>query len=498
MKTIINKSKLFVAGLLMISATAAAQLTLNCESGNRAIEQGNCWSFGATTYTNTAGLVIAGKWSLRSNSMSNAAISSSWVKTPWINVGSGNITMKVKLENATGTTKQVVVTYIPYSDGAAYSEGTLNSFYTFNFPGTSNNLSTEVQTLSIPIPSQIADDATKSYKIQISFVGTGGNNRANADEIIIPGTYWSDPANNCLPKVVLVDTDGDGVADINDQYPTDKYRAYNNYYPAAATSGTLAFEDKWPSIGDYDFNDLVVDYNINMVTDASNFIVEILGKFTLKASGAGYKNGFGFQLDGILSTKITSATGSIYSPDTYVSLNPNGLESDQTYANCIVFDNFYNVMPPVGKDLGVNTEKSAEFVPYKTINVKLTLLDQGKVPSGGATFLYSLPAKSINFYMIANQQRGYEIHLPDRAPTTKVNTNLFGTMDDGTIESPTYKTVNNLPWGINIIQGFKYPIERVPLNNAYLHLIKWVETNGVEFPDWYDNKDGYRNAEEIY
>lgn len=29
------------------------------------------------------------------------------------------------------------------------------------------------------------------------------------------------------------------------------------------------FEDLWPATGDYDFNDLVLDYSINRVTDAS-------------------------------------------------------------------------------------------------------------------------------------------------------------------------------------------------------------------------------------
>jgi hypothetical protein len=29
--------------------------------------------------------------------------------------------------------------------------------------------------------------------------------------------------------------------------------------------GTLAYEDLWPSKGDYDFNDLVVDYDFNIV-----------------------------------------------------------------------------------------------------------------------------------------------------------------------------------------------------------------------------------------
>ena len=59
-----------------------------------------------------------------------------------------------------------------------------------------------------------------------------------------------------------VDTDGDGVLDINDAYPTDASLAFNNN-TVSGSSGSLVFEDLWPGIGDFDFNDLVVDYSFN-------------------------------------------------------------------------------------------------------------------------------------------------------------------------------------------------------------------------------------------
>ena len=56
----------------------------------------------------------------------------------------------------------------------------------------------------------------------------------------------------------FVDADGDQIEDYYDDYPQDGARAFNNYYPARDTYGTLAYEDLWPHRGDYDFNDLVV------------------------------------------------------------------------------------------------------------------------------------------------------------------------------------------------------------------------------------------------
>lgn len=91
------------------------------------------------------------------------------------------------------------------------------------------------------------------------------------------------------------DQDGDGVVNDDDDYPEDPERAFNNYYPAEGTS-TLAYEDLWPGKGDYDFNDLVLDYRFNVVTNALNNVVEVHGTFTIEAFGAVMKMDLDFSL----------------------------------------------------------------------------------------------------------------------------------------------------------------------------------------------------------
>lgn len=68
-----------------------------------------------------------------------------------------------------------------------------------------------------------------------------------------------------------MDTDGDGVADLNDKFATDPARAYISYYPAEQVYRTLAFEDNWPKLGDYDMNDMVIRYRYSMINNAQNF-----------------------------------------------------------------------------------------------------------------------------------------------------------------------------------------------------------------------------------
>ena len=83
----------------------------------------------------------------------------------------------------------------------------------------------------------------------------------------------------------VVDTDGDGVPDDVDDFPNDGDRAFVNYYPAAG-KGTLAYEDLWPGMGDFDMNDMVLNYRFKTITNSDNKVVEMEAEFTLLAFGA--------------------------------------------------------------------------------------------------------------------------------------------------------------------------------------------------------------------
>jgi LruC domain-containing protein len=490
---------------LVLGSTIQAQLTLNCESGDRNIEIGNCWGFGSTTYTNASASVISGLWSTKSNQLSSGLPTACWIKTPWMKVGSGDITFNARFESTAGTTRGIQLYYIPYDPASPpYYEGTPVQFYNYDWPKPWST--TVAQNFTIPIPSAIAN-SSDIYKIRVSYIGNGGTARINSDDFIFPGTYWSDPSNGCVPLPTIQDADGDGVADADDAYPADATRAYNSFFPGENQQGTLGFEDLWPSKGDYDFNDVVVDYRLQTVTNADNNVVEVFARFILRASGASYHNGFGFQLDYVEPGKITAVTGNAIHPGSIYSFASNGLENGQTYANCIVFDDFYKVMTWPGSGKGINTDPAAPFVPYVTLNVHLQFTQE----AGQMVPDYMVTPDIYNFYIVANQERGKEIHLADRIPTDLVDATLFGTLDDDSdaggdvVALKYYKTVNNLPWGINVVQGFRYPVEKAPIakrfptdSEAYYHFLEWASSSGNSYPDWFEDLPGYRNIPLIY
>ena len=265
-------------------------------------------------------------------------------------------------------------------------------------------------------------------------------------------------------------------------------------------NGSLAFEDLWPYKGDYDFNDVVVDYDFATTMDDQNQVQSITATFILHAFGAYYHNGFGFQLPGVSPNQIISVTGSNLASDTYIHLASNGVEAGQSKATVIVFDDAYRLMQYVAPAIGVNTEMAAPYVTPDTIVVNMTFYSNGSFAPGGAVTYNTLDIGNFNPFIIVNKVRGVEVHLPNHAPTDLADQTLLGTGDDASnaTSGSYYKTANNLPWAINIPQTFEYPIEKQDILGAYLHFADWAQSNGTLYPDWYLASPGYRNSSLIY
>ena len=287
------------------------------------------------------------------------------------------------------------------------------------------------------------------------------------------------------------DSDGDGVKDSEDDYPNDPARAFNNYFPAA-NFGSLSFEDLWPGQGDYDFNDLVLDYRFTTVTNVSNKVVDVIGTFVIRAIGAGQPNGFGFQLpNNNVASQDMTISGTVLKSD-YIQLDDNGLESGQQKPTIIVFDNANEIMPP-GEGFGVNVDPEKEYVDPDTIVISVAYTIN-KYTAQDIDLIHFNP------FMIVSGIRGKEIHLPDYPPTSLVDPDYFGSMDDSSDPNTGryYKTANNLPWAINISESFDYMIEKNEITTGYLKFYDWAASSGTTYPDWYKDKSGYRNSAVIY
>ncbi len=282
----------------------------------------------------------------------------------------------------------------------------------------------------------------------------------------------------------LPDSDSDGIPDINDKYPSDATRAYNNF-----TEGTLAFEDLWPFKGDFDMNDLVINYKFNRVTNAQNKVIEIKSDFAIDAVGGAQLNGFAFQLP-VASGAVKSVTG-IQVKHNYITLNTNNVESGQDNATIIVFDDVYDHIPNVSGFFNTQLNLPRSYTDTMHVTVSFT----------NPVDINLLGDAPFNPFMIVQHNRGKEIHLPGMLPTIKANKALFGTGDDNTKPEINnyYKSKDNLPFALNIPERFDYPIERASIADAYLKYTKWAQSAGKTLTNWYmHDNNGFREKELIY
>jgi len=302
---------------------------------------------------------------------------------------------------------------------------------------------------------------------------------AKAGQIIGQVTFDVDYTPTCN------DSDGDGVTDDWDDYPYDPDRAFNQFTPAEGQYGTFMWEDLWPDRGDYDMNDLVMDYNVIEVTNAQHEIVDVINNFYLRASGAGYlNNGFAIQypdyweVDGTIVDELDRA---------YI---------DTDNRTVIFFENHRQVFGVSGEAV-INTDPNPPYpyIPPVSWSVTIPMAETAK-----AKVFAPWDQAPFNPFLLQNGVRSHEIHLPDYPYTYEMNTALLNTGDDAS--NPAlgiyFRTTNYLPWAILIAEGCVYAIEGKEISDAFNYFVEWAQSDGAQKQDWYLDLPGYQNEELIY
>ncbi|MFD1255836.1 LruC domain-containing protein [Mucilaginibacter terrae] len=338
------------------------------------------------------------------------------------------------------------------------------------------------------------DDIHKLFLLGFEDIDREGSSDQDFNDLVIyasanPITAIS---NNGVPPIDKGgDSDGDGVKDDQDAFPTDGTKAYVTYYPSQTGYASIAFEDNWPKKGDFDLNDLVVKYRYTFINNAQNQVVEMKGEYIPLASGASFKNGFAVQLP-VSASAVSSVTGQ-QAISNYIVKASNGVEAGQAKAVIVPFDNHEALLRNPDGAFFINTLMTKDKVTGNTATVNVTFASPIPVAN--------LQVSAFNPFLISNLRRGYEIHLPGFAPTDKADKTLFGTDDDTSVAASGkyYLSKENYPWAISFTGTYNYPIELQPVTSAYPRFAEWATSGGTLFPDWYSSLlSGFRDNSKIY
>ena len=176
------------------------------------------------------------------------------------------------------------------------------------------------------------------------------------------------------------------------------------FYPARENGwGTLMFEDLWPAYGDYDFNDLVVNYKMQLYPNNKNMVKEMILGIRVKAIGGSLPYDLCLAIKGIKAGEIDEfekqeSNNALENADMEL-LNPGNSEKNPPIFR---FNNIRtNTKAPKGfAFLNTDPDKKARIQEGDMVNITFYITFRNSIPQADLTldafdFFIAKPIKKI-------------------------------------------------------------------------------------------------------
>jgi len=326
---------------------------------------------------------------------------------------------------------------------------------------------------------------------------------------------------------------------------TDVYVVGDEETVTTINKGVYAFEDQWPSKGDYDLNDVVVEASASKTFKNQSVTVSEYNSKTGKYSSktyevnslvkeeiiltpyenyAAYYNGLAVTLEPA-NSDLTMAQLKTAIKSAKLTINGAPVSADRWHydENTVFITDIVNQYAYTTNPLAKNDAlKDKLFTkPDQAMDIKLTLtyptvtIDKKdpQKPADG-TYVKSTGATKIKpfIYRLRSVTGGvpstWEVHIPFEAPTSYMYTGYFGTEDDLSYDvdgKPTqverngekvngwYLRANAYPFAFfaagSTINNFSALLdpnnETKEINTVYTKFKNWAESKGTTNLDWY-------------
>jgi LruC domain-containing protein len=281
------------------------------------------------------------------------------------------------------------------------------------------------------------------------------------------------------------DPDGDGVDGLSDYFPNDPTRAFIN----STSLETLAFEDLYPHIGDADFNDAVVQYEMDLVTDASNNLKALSGTYHLIARGSGLDHHFGVALHGLPSNASgtiqverfsTIGAESITTVAPFPSLEDDGTGAWMMRIDDLVPSTRAALPPAAGEEGNTNTYFATPSMDPASVRFVVTF-DEAVTTSNLGTAPYD------PYLLVVHPDGLYDIHRPGSLPFPGRPSGLPAETGAGSFLDP-----HGYPFLLLVPSNWRYPLESVSIDKGgrglpapYSSFATWRTSDGMSQTSWY-------------
>ncbi len=242
------------------------------------------------------------------------------------------------------------------------------------------------------------------------------------------------------------------------------------YYPSSTSYYLVGYEDQYPNLGDYDFNDLVVAYRVDFGLNEEMEVITISAEGYLIARGGSYDHSWhlrialpeGSQADGTFQLYIPPGSTSGSELIQYIDTS-SGLD-------ITLFNNttslFFDPASPF-----TNTIWDSEHILGHKFSFEITL--------SNPVALSEIDQAPFDPYLYVHNTN-LEIHLEGKSPVMASSDNISRGLT-------SFSDENGYPFALVFPEDWLFPNEYVDIGAAYPQLLEYIQSNRQSKLDWYKN-----------
>ncbi|MFT5996903.1 MAG: LruC domain-containing protein [Glaciecola sp.] len=335
--------------------------------------------------------------------------------------------------------------------------------------GSSLNGTSFDDTLKIPVDIDLSN--ALSIQLDIQLLETN-EELGDPEEFYDYSAGFEDLALLTSTDVDFLDTQAAGREDAPLVVLSDNPTAVASkvYYPSSTSYYLVGYEDEYPQLGDYDFNDLVVAYRVNFGLNEELQVVTVSAEGYLIARGGSYDHSWhlrielpeGSQADGTFQLYIPPGVSSGSELIQYIDTS-SGID-------ITLFNNttslFYDPASPF-----TNTLWDSEHILGHKFSFEITL--------SNPVSLEEMDEAPFDPYLYVHNTN-LEIHLAGKSPVMLESDNISQGLT-------SFSDENGYPFALVFPEDWQFPNEYVDIGEAYPQLLEYIQSSRQSQVDWYYN-----------